>query len=253
MVNAVTSVAAVKCLACSNAFCPVLPSNTSITSCGADAGCREVKRVNASAAFFLSIEFQETSGFVIRTQRVAFGRLSADPASRVPYLQFMRDTRQVGEAVVVGQTGYEAKLEANKQLYAQQLVTSAGFIARFPITAAAPYVDGLYASAGVVPTEAEWTAAINAFGAGGTAGRVAALRAVADAASVRLAERNPSFVLAEYYGYMRRNPTDAPDFGDEGFQFWLSKLNSFGGDFIKAEMVKAFISSKEYRARFGQP
>jgi hypothetical protein len=52
---------------------------------------------------------------------------------------------------------------------------------------------------------------------------------------------------------MRRNPTDAPDFGDEGFQFWLSKLNSFGGDFIKAEMVKAFISSKEYRARFGQP
>jgi len=79
------------------------------------------------------------------------------------------------------------------------------------------------------------------------------LRAVADAASVRLADRNPSFVLAEYYGYMRRNPTDAPDFGDEGFQFWLSKLNSFGGDFIKAEMVKAFISSKEYRARFGQP
>ena len=225
----------------------------SITSCGADANCREVKRINASAGFFLSIEFQETSGFVIRTQRVAFGRLSADPASRVPYLQFMRDTRQVGEAVVVGQTGYEAKLEANKQLYAQQLVTSAGFIARFPITAAAPYVDGLYASAGVVPTEAERTAAINAFGAGGTAGRVAALRAVADAASVRLAERNPSFVLAEYYGYLRRNPTDAPDFGDEGFQFWLSKLNSFGGDFIKAEMVKAFISSKEYRARFGQP
>jgi hypothetical protein len=153
--------------------------------CG--CGCREVKRINASAGFFLSIEFQETSGFVIRTQRVAFGRLSADPASRVPYLQFMRDTRQVGEAVVVGQTGYEAKLEANKQLYAQQLVTSAGFIARFPITAAAPYVDGLYASAGVVPTEAERTAAINAFGAGGTAGRVAALRAVADAASVRLA------------------------------------------------------------------
>jgi len=225
----------------------------SITSCGADVGCREVKRVNASAGFFLSIEFQETSGFVIRTQRVAFGRLSADPASRVPYLQFMRDTRQVGEGVVVGQTGYEAKLEANKQLYAQQLVTSAAFLARFPITAAGPYVDALYASAGVTPTEAERTAAINAFGAGATAGRIAALRAVADAASVRLAERNPSFVLAEYFGYMRRNPTDAPDFGDEGFQFWLSKLNSFGGDFIKAEMVKAFISSKEYRARFGQP
>src|SRR5207248_2484068 len=59
---------------------------SNITSCGADAGCRAFKRVDTSAAFFLSIEFQETSGFVIRTQRVAFGRLSADSASRVPYL-----------------------------------------------------------------------------------------------------------------------------------------------------------------------
>jgi hypothetical protein len=165
----------------------------------------------------------------------------------------MRDTRQVGTGVVVGQTGYEAKLEANKQAYAQQIVTSAAFLARFPITAAAQYVDALYASAGVTPTEAERTAAINAFGAGGTAGRIAAVRAVADSASVRQAERNPSFVLAEYYGYMRRNPTDAPDSGDEGYQFWLSKLNSFGGDFVKADMVKAFITSTEYRGRFGQP
>jgi hypothetical protein len=224
-----------------------------ITSCGASASCREAKRVDTSAAFFLSIEFQETSGFVLRTQRVAFGRFSAEAASRVLYLQFMRDTRQVGTGVVVGQPGYEAKLEANKQAYAQQLVASAAFLARFPITAAAQYVDALYASAGVTPTDAERTAAINAFGAGGTAGRVAALRAVADSASVRQAERNPSFVLAEYYGYMRRNPTDAPDFGDEGYQFWLSKLNSFGGDFVKADMVKAFITSTEYRGRFGQP
>jgi len=32
----------------------------SIKSCGADAGCLEVHRINASAAFFLSIEFQGT-------------------------------------------------------------------------------------------------------------------------------------------------------------------------------------------------
>ena len=44
-----------------------------------------------------------------------------------------------------------------------------------------------------------------------------------------------------------------PDFGDQGYQFWLSKLNLFGGDFAKAEMVKAFIASTEYRGRFGQP
>jgi hypothetical protein len=37
-----------------------------IESCGADAQCREVKRINVSAAFFLSIEFQETGYFVRR-------------------------------------------------------------------------------------------------------------------------------------------------------------------------------------------
>jgi hypothetical protein len=224
-----------------------------ITACGSNTTCIGNNRVNVSAAFFLSIEFQETGGFVTRTQRVAFGRQSADPSSRVAYLQFMRDTRRVGAGVVVGQPGFDTLLEANKQAYARQIVTSAAFLARFPVTPAASYVDALYASAAVTPTAAERQAAINAFGAGGTAGRVAALRSVADSNSVRQAELNPSFVLAEYFGYLRRNPTDAPDFSDAGYQFWLSKLNSFNGDFVKAEMVKAFIVSQEYRGRFGQP
>ena len=39
----------------------------------------------------------------------------------------------------------------------------------------------------------------------------------------------------------------------DGYNYWLEKLNSFGGDFRRAEMVKAFISSTEYRKRFGTP
>ncbi|HKG15281.1 MAG TPA: hypothetical protein VKB12_18295, partial [Pyrinomonadaceae bacterium] len=61
-----------------------------------------------------------------------------------------------------------------------------------------------------------------------------------------------AFVLMEYFGYLRRNPQDPPDGDRGGYVFWLSKLNEFNGDFIKAEMVKAFISSDEYRHRFGQ-
>jgi CSLREA domain-containing protein len=224
-----------------------------ITACGSDSSCTAAARVNVSAAFFFSIEFQETSGNVIRTQRVAFGRQSADAVSRVPYLQFIRDTRQVGADVVVGQGNWQQRLEDNKQAYATQIVNDPAFFTRFPNQPAASYVDALYASAGVIPTAAQRTAAVNAFGAGGTAGRVAALRSVVDSNSVRQAEFNPSFVLAEYYGYLRRQPTDAPDFTDAGYQFWLSKLNSFNGDFGKAEMVKAFISSTEYRQRFGAP
>jgi len=62
-----------------------------------------------------------------------------------------------------------------------------------------------------------------------------------------------TFVLAEYYGYLRRNPTDAPDFNDAGYQFWLNKLNQFNGNYLAAEMVKSFLLSAEYRGRFGTP
>src|SRR2546421_8577551 len=44
-----------------------------IESCGADAACREVKRVNVSGAFFLSIEFQETGYLVERLYKTAYG------------------------------------------------------------------------------------------------------------------------------------------------------------------------------------
>ncbi len=35
-----------------------------------------------------------------------------------------------------------------------------------------------------------------------------------------------------------------------GYDFWLRKLNQFNGDYVKAELVKAFITSDEYRKRF---
>jgi len=37
-----------------------------------------------------------------------------------------------------------------------------------------------------------------------------------------------------------------------GYDFWLNKLNQFNGNYADAEMVKAFITSFEYRQRFGQ-
>ena len=49
-----------------------------------------------------------------------------------------------------------------------------------------------------------------------------------------------------------RDPDAAPDSVLSGYNFWLQKLNAFNGDFQKAEMVKAFITSSEYRLRFGK-
>jgi hypothetical protein len=55
----------------------------------------------------------------------------------------------------------------------------------------------------------------------------------------------------EYFGYLRRNPNEVPDTNFNGYDFWLHKLEEFGGDFVRAEMVKAFITSDEYLRRFG--
>ncbi|HEV2860518.1 MAG TPA: hypothetical protein VGX48_05910, partial [Pyrinomonadaceae bacterium] len=61
-----------------------------------------------------------------------------------------------------------------------------------------------------------------------------------------------AFVLMQYFGYLRRNPNSAPDFDYTGYDFWLGNLERFNGNFVQAELVKAFISSEEYRKRFGQ-
>ena len=79
------------------------------------------------------------------------------------------------------------------------------------------------------------------------------MRRVAENQALELREFNRAFVLMEYLGYLRRNPNDNPDSDYTGYDFWLTKLNQFNGDYQKSEMVKAFITSSEYRKRFGQP
>jgi hypothetical protein len=54
----------------------------------------------------------------------------------------------------------------------------------------------------------------------------------------------------EYFGYLRRDPNSGQDRDFAGYSFWLDKLDRFDGNFHEAEMVKAFLSSIEYRARF---
>ena len=44
----------------------------------------------------------------------------------------------------------------------------------------------------------------------------------------------------EFYGYLRRNPDNPQDTDFRGWKFWLDKLNEFNGNFVDAEMVKAF-------------
>ena len=210
-----------------------------IESCGPDAHCREVKKIDTSAAFFLSIEFQQTGYYVYRLYA---GALTVPP----DYLELMRDTQEISRDLIVGSAGWEAQLEANTQKFTEGFVSRPRFKSQYPEgMSAQTYVDRVYSHQYLTPPPAERADAIAAYGSGDEAGRARALRIVANNPTFKQQVLNQSFVLMQYFGYLRRNP----DYS--GYNFWLNKLNQFNGDFRKAEMVRAFIVSGEYRQRFG--
>lgn len=382
-----------------------------ITSCG-DATCVELRRINVSAAFFLSGEFQNTGFLAYLTHRTAFGSSASGSPAPVLYGNFERDVQALQKDFVFGQVDSEAKLELNKAAYFNDFVTRPEFVAKYPATQTnAQYVDALLASAGIDPanqrlfvasltnaqenpptnptastggarpasfgtakfrlnaaqTAMTFTATINnidingsqtpadtndnltvahihagaavtpltngpvvwgfygspfndnnpndqqfgplpgggvggifsgkwdapegngttlaaqltnirtghayinfhsvQFGGGEIRGnipsetafrdalvaglnaatetRASVLRKIAENEELASNEFNRAFVTMQYFGYLRRDPDTS------GFNFWLNKLNAFDGNFINAEMVKAFLLASEYRQRFG--
>jgi hypothetical protein len=331
-----------------------------ITSCGTDQQCLERKRINVSAAFFLSIEFQSTGMLAYLTEKEAFGGLPR-------YGSFMRDVQALQKDYVFGAPGADLQLEANKQAFFDEFVTRPEFVAKYAGLSNRDYVLALFNNAALNTTTAELyiarldgaqvvpptgsaatglvvlrqkidpfkvslsisftglssaetaahlhgPAAANANAAiiltlpagnfvnfesqlsapqfddlsggglyvdvhtanfpngeirgqlprnqfvtamilssldAGIITRAQALRLIAESEYFRIDQLNRAFVLMEYFGYLRRGPDDPPDNNLTGFNFWLNKLNSFNGDYVRSEMVKAFISSTEYRSRFG--
>jgi hypothetical protein len=215
--------------------------------------CTDIKRINVSAAFFLSIEFQETGYLAYRIYKAAYGNL---PNAPVPItLSEFWNSSDLRQGVIVNQPGWELVLENNKQQFFNNFVQTPRFNSAYPLSLTpAEFVDRLFSNGGVTPTSNDRQAAINEFGSSPTAAdasaRARALRRVAEDPTLTAQEFNRAFVLMQYFGYLRRNPNDAPDGDFNGYNSWLDKLNRFNGDFVQAEMVKAFLNSMEYRRRF---
>jgi hypothetical protein len=210
-----------------------------INSCGTDNACREVKRIDTSAAYFLSIEFQETGYLVHRFYQASFGR-------RPLFNEFLADTQAIGNGVVVNSPGWQQALENNKQAFANAWVTKPAFTAIYGGLSNAQFVDTLIANTGVAFTSTDRNALVDVLDRQSLT-KAQVVRAIAENHDFYNAEYSPAFVEMQYFGYLRRDP----DTG--GFNFWLQKLNDHGGDFRAAEMVKSFLVSGEYRQRFGTP
>jgi hypothetical protein len=238
-----------------------------ITPCGTDAACLDRKRTDVSQAFFLSIEFQTTGYYVFRIYRATFTDTPARPRGMPRYREFLRDQQEVGRGVVVGAAGWEQQLRTNQEEFSRRWVQRPDFLAEFPMSMNSnEFIDKLAANLGVAPLAPFERTIANESYTQTVEGRAATLRNVVNLNSTYNAQFNPGFVLSQYIGYLRRNPNDAPDFDYTGFDYWLAKMNSFSlpGEDVsneqtaiarvrRAEMVRAFILSLEYRGRFGQP
>jgi hypothetical protein len=231
-----------------------------ITSCG-NQQCIDGKRTNVSAAFYLSIEFQQTGYLVERLYKTAYGpgagtsTLGGSHQLAVPIvrlLEFLRDTQQIGQGVIIGQPGADALLESNKQVLIGEFVQTTRFTTAYPTSLTpAQFVDTLNTNSGGPLSTAERDQLVSDLSSA-VKTRAQVVRAVAEDSDLIAAESNRAFVLMQFFGYLRRNPNDAQDSDYTGYDFWLTKLNQFGGNYNNAEMVKAFINSTEYRKRFGQ-
>jgi hypothetical protein len=238
-----------------------------ITSCGSDQLCIHNRRIAVSNAFFFEPEFQQTGSYVFRLYRAAYGDNQPFPNTipdpRYPneekklpsYAVFLQD-----RARVVGGTNLpQAQLDL-----ANDLVQRPEFLTRYPANLTGPqFVDavlttisgsffcGQSGGADLTSQRDALIALLNQGGRGMVMYRLSDDDLLTNPINNRAfidATYNASFVLNEYFGYLRRDP----DFG--GFHFWLcDQVNRFPlrNIGIQHAMVCSFITSEEYQLRFG--
>ncbi|HZI87246.1 MAG TPA: DUF4214 domain-containing protein, partial [Pyrinomonadaceae bacterium] len=226
-----------------------------------EPACIERKRANTSAAFFFSPEFQNTGYFVIRVYRGSLGRMPHFGGGLASDSEFTRDATTVAAGIVVNDALAPNVINANKQAFVNEFVARSEFRAIYDTLNNTQFVDKLFQTTGVTPTSNARQSLIDGLN-NGSETRTSVLFKVVDGTTTVTGGLlvfntnygkafydnlfNAAFVQMEYFGYLLRDPDPG------GYNFWLDKLNHFG-NWVDAQMVLAFISSPEYRARFGAP
>ncbi|HLL72364.1 MAG TPA: LpqB family beta-propeller domain-containing protein [Pyrinomonadaceae bacterium] len=188
-------------------------------------------RVTISSSFFRSREFYEKGYYIYRFYRVGLGR-------RPTYAEFVRDLAKLS-----AQTS--AELDARKHEFNLAWMRREDFRTIADTFETEPYLDRLLQNIGVTLTGAVTRQTLLADLKAGRLTRAAVLRAIVEHPNVEHAEYNGAFVTMQYFGYLKRDP----DAG--GFNNWLNYLNANPTDY--RTMVRGFVTSIEYRARFGRP
>jgi len=128
--------------------------------------------------------------------------------------------------------------------YANAFVVRPEFVSAYPANQTnAEFVNKLFDTAGLTPYTTERQQQIDAMTNNGKT-RAQVLLDVIEVSEFKTREYNRSFVLMQYFGYLRRDPDQG------GYDFWLNILNNTLPDNYRS-MVCAFLTSAEYQERFG--
>jgi hypothetical protein len=203
-----------------------------LRNCGSDADC--VSRRRELSASFVKDEFLESWSFIYRVYKAAFGR-------RPTFSEFNSDRLQIV-------TDPEAR-ENSRLAFTKAFVVRPEFLKKYaPSLKADKFVDQLMSSV-MQTSEVDLFSereSLTALYDGTATGRAEIIQRLADHPAFAKRESSKAFVLAQYFGYLRREPDES------GYNFWLRTLDGRTGSDPAAQraIVCAFITSAEYQSRF---
>jgi hypothetical protein len=186
--------------------------------------------------FALIVDFPRTSFFVHRLCKASFGRIPRRE-------DFMTAMSLLGRHVFIGAAGWQEQREINRTALLNDWMNSTAFKQLYDSKSNADFVDSLLRNSGI-----EWTAGdryllIQSLDSGSQSRQTALIKIVEDR-DFYAREFNTAYVLIHYFGYLRRNPDDAPDFDLKGLNFWRERLDEWGDYRV---ISRAFLESTEYQ------
>jgi hypothetical protein len=209
-----------------------------------------------AANFFRSPEFQRKGSYVANLTNITIGQRAITAAElsdaakveRPHYSEFIADLADISNDA--------APIDTLKDQLAVNWLQRTEIQQKFGSLTNQQFVQKLESTAGVsLTSESTLIANLN----NGTQTRAQVLRSVAESAEVTGKFYKPNFVMMEYFGYLRRDPEDCHNpanwpGGDPNQCGYIFHNNRFGlsadADLIENIIVRGFIESPEYRARF---
>jgi hypothetical protein len=184
-------------------------------------------RVEVSAGFFRSEEFQSRGYFIYRFYS-AVGKIPR-------YAEFVPDFAKV--------SGYLSaqQLEQNKIAFVNEFMKRADFQTKYgSLVDPTEYVDALLKTLGISshPNRTSWIGGLS----NGSMTRAHVLRGIVETAEVYTKYYNEAFVIMQYFGYLGRD-------ADISYLSWIETMNTTGGNY--RVMIDGFLNSLEYRQKFG--